>query len=65
MEIKTLAKNTTLLAGPKVVKFLVGIIRSKLIAVFLGVTGAGIISQLQNTIQEIKNFTLSSLPKGW
>lgn len=64
MEIKTLAKNTMILASPKVLKFLVGIIRSKLIAVFLGTEGMGIINQLQTTIRQISTFTLSSLPQG-
>ncbi len=64
MEIKTLAKNTAILASPKIVKFFIGIVRAKLIAVFLGVTGAGIIDQLQDTISQIRDFSLSSLPDG-
>lgn len=64
MEIKKLAKNTLILASPNVLKFIIGVVRSKLIAVFLGVTGAGIINQLQSTIQQIATFTLSSLPEG-
>lgn len=64
MELKILAKNTLMLASPKVVKFLVGIIRTKFIALFLGTTGTGIITQLQTTINEISNFTLTSLPEG-
>jgi len=53
-----------ILASPKVLKFLVGILRAKLIAVFLGLTGAGIINQLQTTIRQIATFTLTSLPEG-
>ena len=39
MELKILAKNTLMLASPKVLKFFIGIIRTKFIALFLGVTG--------------------------
>ena len=64
MELKILAKNTLMLASPKVLKFFIGIIRTKFIALFLGVTGTGIVSQLQTTINEISTFTLTSLPEG-
>ena len=64
MELKILAKNTLMLATPKVFSFLIGIIRTKLIALFLGVTGTGIVNQLQMTINEISAFTLTSLPEG-
>lgn len=64
MEIKTLAKNTVILASPKVLNFFVGLIRTKLIAVFLGVTGLGIIDQLINTINKIRILSLSFLPDG-
>jgi PST family polysaccharide transporter len=64
LELKILAKNTLILASPKVLKFFVGILRAKFIAVFLGLTGAGIIDQLQDTITQIRNFTLSGLSDG-
>lgn len=64
MEIKTLAKNTVILASPKVLKFFVGLIRTKFIAIFLGVTGLGIIDQLTNTINQIRRLSLSFLPDG-
>ncbi len=64
MELKILAKNTLILASPKVLKFFVGILRAKFIAIFLGLTGAGIIDQLQETITQIRNFTLSGLSDG-
>lgn len=64
MELKILAKNTIMLASPKVIKFAVGILRAKLIAIYLGVVGAGIIDQLQSTISEISNISLASLPDG-
>lgn len=64
MEIKILAKNTLMLAGPKVLKFAVGVLRAKFIAVFLGTVGAGIIDQLHYTISQLRNISLSSLPDG-
>lgn len=64
MEIKTLAKNTYILAMPKVLNFGVGLIRTKLIAIFLGVTGLGIIDQLTNTIKQVRLLSLSFLPDG-
>lgn len=64
MEIKTLAKNTIILASPKVLKFAVGILRAKFIAIYLGTVGAGIIDQLHYTITQIREVTLSSLPDG-
>ena len=64
MEIKTLAKNTVILASPKVLKFFVGLLKTKVIAIFLGVTGLGIIDQLSNTIFQIRRLTLSFLPDG-
>ncbi len=64
MELKILAKNTLILASPKVLKFFVGILRAKFIAIFLGLTGAGIVDQLQDIITQIRNFTLSGLSDG-
>jgi len=64
LEIKTLAKNTIILASPKVLAFAVGILKSKLIAVLLGTTGFGIIEQLTSTINFIRNSTLSFMPHG-
>ena len=64
MELKKLAKNTVVLAAPKVLKFFVGIVRSKLIAIFLGTFGMGIINQLQTIVKQFSTFTLSSVPDG-
>jgi len=64
MEIKTLAKNTMILASPKVLNFAVGLLRTKFIAIFLGVTGLGVIDQLTNTVKQIKRLSLSFLPDG-
>jgi PST family polysaccharide transporter len=64
MEIKTLAKNTAILASPKVIIFAIGLIKSKLIAVFLGTAGFGIISQVNSTVNFIRQSTLSFMPDG-
>jgi len=64
VEIKILAKNTVMLSLPKVLKFLFGIIRAKIIAVYLGTGGAGIIVQLQNILQNISGFTTPGMPDG-
>ena len=64
MELKILAKNTVMLASPKVLKFAVGVLRAKFIAVYLGTVGAGIIDQLHYTVSQLRNISLSSLPDG-
>ena len=64
MEIKILAKNTLILASPKVIKFAIGLLKTKLIAVFLGVTGLGIIDQITTLISQIRRLSLSFLPDG-
>jgi len=53
-----------MLSLPKVLKFLFGIIRAKIIAVYLGTGGAGIIVQLQNILQNISGFTTPGMPDG-
>ncbi|MDN3643377.1 oligosaccharide flippase family protein [Lutimonas halocynthiae] len=64
MELKILAKNTVILASPKVLKFVVGILRAKFVAIYLGTVGAGIIDQLVYIINQIRNVSLASLPDG-
>ena len=64
MELKILVKNTSYLVSTKIVTFLVGIIRSKLVAVFLGTVGAGIIGQLLNIVQQMSSFTLMGVNDG-
>ena len=63
-EMKTLAKNTIILASPTVLSFIVGILKSKFIAIFLGTTGVGLTNQLLATINMIRQSTLSFLPDG-
>ena len=64
MEIKTLAKNTATLASPKVIKFAMGIVRAKFIAIYLGPVGAGIIDQLQDIISRTNTISLAGLDHG-
>lgn len=62
--MKTLAKNTIILASPKIFIFFIGIVKAKVIAIFLGPTGFGIIEQLTSTINFIRQSTLSFMPDG-
>ncbi len=64
MELKLLIKNTSYLVTTKIVKFLIGIVRAKLTAVFLGTTGTGIIAQLTSVVQQMSSFTLMSVNDG-
>lgn len=61
---RIIAKNTGILVIPKILKFIVGIIRTKIIAVFLGPMGSGIINQLQVNLQNIANFAKAGLGDG-
>jgi O-antigen/teichoic acid export membrane protein len=64
MEIKNLIKNSYYLANVRIVKFILGLVRAKLNALFLGTTGVGIISQIQFTNQQITRFTLLGMNDG-
>jgi O-antigen/teichoic acid export membrane protein len=64
MEIKKLAQNTSLLAFPKIIKFFIGIVRAKLVAIYLGTLGAGVVSQLTNILQSISVFTTAGMADG-
>lgn len=64
MELKLLVKNISYLVTTKIVKFLIDVVRAKLIAVFLGTLGAGIIAQLTNIVQQMSSFTLMSVNDG-
>jgi PST family polysaccharide transporter len=63
-DIKTIAKNTLILALPKVVRFFIGIVNAKLVAVYLGPVGSGITSQLQNIVMNISVFANGGLVDG-
>ncbi|PQJ21103.1 oligosaccharide flippase family protein [Tenacibaculum sp. SG-28] len=64
MEFKTLLKNTSFLAGTRIVQFLTGLVRTKLIAYFLGTLGAGLVAQLTFVTQKMSQFTLLSMSEG-
>ncbi len=64
MELKKLVKNTSYLAGTKVVQFVAGIIRSKLNAVFLGTVGVGIVNQLTFLSSKMGQFTMLSMSEA-
>jgi O-antigen/teichoic acid export membrane protein len=57
MELKLLIKNTSFLAGTTFIKFLAGIFRSKLNAIYLGTEGVGIVSQFLMMINTATDFT--------
>lgn len=57
MELKLLIKNTSFLAGTRLIKFLAGIFRSKLNAIYLGTEGVGIVSQFLMMINTSTGFT--------
>ena len=64
MELKTLFKNSSYLISARIAKFFSGIIRSKLIAVYLGTLGAGIISQLSQVTTSMYQFTVLGMNDG-
>lgn len=64
MELKILFKNTSYLVVTKVIKFIVGVIRGKMVAIFLGTLGAGIIAQLSQLTDAISQFTLLGMNDG-
>lgn len=63
-EMKTLAQNTIILGSPKLLNFVVGILKVKFAAIFLGTTGIGLMNQLLSTVNQIRLSTLSFLPDG-
>ena len=64
MEFKRLLKNTSFLAGTRMVQFLTGLVRTKLIAVFLGTIGTGLVAQLTFVTQKMSQFTLLSMSEA-
>lgn len=57
MEFRLLVKNTSYLVSTKIAKFIAGIFRSKLNAIYLGTEGVGIVSQFLMIIKTSSNFT--------
>ena len=64
MELKTLIKNTYHLASTRMVKFVLGLVRAKLNAIFLGTVGMGITSQILYTTTMFSNVTLLGMNDG-
>ena len=64
MELKKLIKNTSYLAGTKVVQFFTGIISAKINAVLLGTVGIGVVKQLDFMSRQMANFTRLSMSEA-
>lgn len=64
MELKILFKNTSYLVTTRVVKFSIGFVRAKLVAIYLGTLGAGIIAQLTQLTQAMTQFSLLTMNDG-
>lgn len=64
MELKIIAKNTGLLAAPKVLNFSLKLIRAKLNAILIGTTGVGIISQLTIMQQYLSEIAIMRMNIG-
>ena len=64
MELKILLKNTYYLGKTRIVKFLLGLIRAKINAFFLGTTGIGITSQVLHTTTTFSTFTVLDMQHG-
>ncbi|MBZ0183576.1 MAG: oligosaccharide flippase family protein [Melioribacteraceae bacterium] len=61
---REISKNISILALPKVAKFIVGIVNAKVVALLLGPLGSGIINQLQVNLQNIANFSKAGFGDG-
>jgi O-antigen/teichoic acid export membrane protein len=64
-ELKSLAKNTSLLAGTRVVQFLAGLFKVKIIASILDTTGVGIFDQLNFLNNKLAQFTTVGTVEGF
>lgn len=64
MEFKLLIKNTSFMMVSKIAQFVAGLITTKLTALFLGITGVGIINQLNFLTQKISEFTTLSMAEA-
>lgn len=64
MEFKILLKSTYLLAGTRVIQFFTGLVRTKLIAYYLGTLGTGLVAQLTFVTQKMSQFTLLSMSEA-
>ena len=56
-EFNLLVKNTSILAGTRLIQFLTGLLRIKISAIILGTVGIGIVDQLTFLTNKISQFT--------
>ena len=64
MELRNLIKSTSYLSGSRMIQFSLGIIKSKINAIFLGVHGIGIFSQLDFATRKMAAFTILDMSTG-
>lgn len=64
MELKKIVKSTSFLVLSKVFQFIIGIVRSKLAAVYIGTTGIGVFTQVNYLVNMISNTALLSMNDG-
>ena len=64
MLIKNFAKSVAALGSTRFVEFCAGLVRIRLNASFLGVSGIGIVDQLTFFAQQAATFSLSSMEDG-
>jgi O-antigen/teichoic acid export membrane protein len=64
MELKKIVKSTSFLVISKTIQFTVGIIRSKLAAIYIGTIGVGVFSQVSYLVTMISNLSLLSMNDG-
>ena len=64
MELKNLTKNSAILATPKVINFVLRLIKAKLSAIFIGTIGVGIVAQLQVIFNQLSQISLLAMTIG-
>lgn len=64
MELKKIFKSTSQLGISRVIQAVLGIVRSKLLAMLVGTTGIGIINQVNFTSRQLSKFTLLGMNDG-
>ena len=64
MELKNIVKNSSILVLPRIVDFILRIIKTKLMAMIIGTTGIGIVSQLSQVFNQLSNLSTFSMTSG-
>ncbi|WP_231875443.1 hypothetical protein, partial [Oleiphilus sp. HI0086] len=57
---RSLVKNTSVLGAARLVEFVIGLVKIKVSAIFLGIAGVGVFNQLNFLSQKLSTFTLLS-----